>query len=357
MSEAVVIDGVLKEIGDRLFYEPVRPVRVKRTVTGTWNTSSFPSKHRFIPVVRARGTLSRTVRRVPEVMVKISGNGRGMKRIAAHMEYISRNGTVELEDQYGEIIIGREGVNDLLAEFRYGGFPIPEGSSKRETFNIVLSMPPGTDRAAVTNAAREFAREEFSGNFSYAFATHTDEKHPHVHLCVKAMGRDGTRLNPRKADLQSWREIFAEKLRDNGIEANATRRPVRGVTRKAKQQQAIHIKRRGEVPLNERGQKEAVIKVIKGEAALANPVAAKIQATRKHVETLYQGAISILRTSTNPDDQELARQVENFARTVPPAETTRDAVIREYQEHRHAGQAKSAEKEVVGNKKVGRERE
>ncbi|MDI3467782.1 MAG: IncQ plasmid conjugative transfer DNA nicking endonuclease TraR [Nitrospira sp.] len=40
--------------------------------------------------------------------------------------------------------------------------------------------------------------------------------HPHVHLTVKAVNFEGTRLNPRKPDLHRWREGFAEALRDHG---------------------------------------------------------------------------------------------------------------------------------------------
>lgn len=47
------------------------------------------------------------------------------------------------------------------------------------------------------------------------------------------LGRDGERLNPRKADLQAWRDGFARALRDRGVEAEATPRGARGVTRKA----------------------------------------------------------------------------------------------------------------------------
>jgi hypothetical protein len=49
-------------------------------------------------------------------------------------------------------------------------------------------------------------------------------RHPHVHLTVKTAGFDGTRLNPRKPDLQRWREGFADALREQGIEATTTSR-------------------------------------------------------------------------------------------------------------------------------------
>src|SRR5206468_12841234 len=54
---------------------------------------------------------------------------------------------------------------------------------------------------------------------------------PHVHLSVRAESKSGRRLNPRKADLNRWREVFAERLRDWGIDAEATRQPTRGVAR------------------------------------------------------------------------------------------------------------------------------
>jgi len=65
-------------------------------------------------------------------------------------------------------------------------------------------------------------------------ALHAEEKgkhgtHPHVHLVVKAEHEyDGSRLNPRKADLQRWRERFAEYLTELGVAATATRREDRG---------------------------------------------------------------------------------------------------------------------------------
>ncbi len=92
-------------------------------------------------------------------------------------------------------------------------------------------MPTITDPLSVQRAARDFAKREFSG-FQYAMVLHTFEtdpdpnpsSHPHVHLTVQAVGLDGIRLNPRKADLQRWREGFAEALREHGIEATTTSR-------------------------------------------------------------------------------------------------------------------------------------
>ena len=57
---------------------------------------------------------------------------------------------------------------------------------------------------------------------------HEHQANPHVHLSVRAESRHGKRLNPRKADLHRWRETFAEKLRDFGVRADATRQITRG---------------------------------------------------------------------------------------------------------------------------------
>ena len=45
---------------------------------------------------------------------------------------------------------------------------------------------------------------------------------------VRAEGKDGRRLNPRKAVLRRWRESFAERLRERGVEAEASPQIARG---------------------------------------------------------------------------------------------------------------------------------
>lgn len=53
---------------------------------------------------------------------------------------------------------------------------------------------------------------------------HTDQKHPHVHLVVKAENELGRRLHIDKQLLRDWREDFARLMREQGIAANATPR-------------------------------------------------------------------------------------------------------------------------------------
>src|SRR6185369_17609858 len=81
------------------------------------------------------------VRRAPQVMVKVTGGGRGMKAIAAHFRYISKNGRLDIEDERGEIDRGKEAVRELVEDWRLGGSRIDEVSGRRDAFNIMLSMP------------------------------------------------------------------------------------------------------------------------------------------------------------------------------------------------------------------------
>jgi hypothetical protein len=92
-------------------------------------------------------------------MVKVTGGGRGMKAIAAHFRYICKNGRLEIEDERGQAVRGRDAVRELADDWRYGGSH-EDCSDRREAFNIMLSMPGGTDPLTVQWAAREFAKVE-----------------------------------------------------------------------------------------------------------------------------------------------------------------------------------------------------
>ena len=153
-----------------------------------------------------------------------------MGAIAAHLRYIGKNGRLEVEDDRGEILRGKQAVRDLAEDWRYSGSLIPEHAgtvARREAINIMLSMPRGTDPLAVQRAAREFAHLELAGH-KYAMVLHDHQANPHVHISVRAESRTGKRLSPRKADLHRWREIFAEKLRELGVDAEASRQASRG---------------------------------------------------------------------------------------------------------------------------------
>ncbi len=304
-----------------------------------------------------REKLSRTVRKVPEVMVKITQGRKDpatgerrvvckdMRAIRAHIDYISRNGGVELEDQNGNVYAGREDIPDLLEDWRGGldaGARIPlDDGHRREAHSIVLSMPPGTDRAAVKAAARAFAMAEFADH-QYVFAAHDDEAHPHVHLTVKTTGRHGQRLNPRKADLQRWRELFAEKLREQGIEANATPRQVRGVVRKPEHHAVRNIQKRGAASRAYAGQIDDARQEAQGGPQHVNPAQDRISARRKAVTGMY-GKLARSLVKGDAEDKALALDIMKFVKEMPPPMTLHQLLIQE-QQRKPAGADRSPER-------------
>jgi hypothetical protein len=214
------LDGVLVQWGDRLFYPANRIVRAHAPKLA--GAGIQERAHAIRQRIHAT-----VVRRAPQVMVKVTGGGRGMAAISAHFRYISKSGRLPIEDDRGLEREGKEALRDLVEQWRLGGSRIPEISKRREAFNIMLSMPAGTKAQIVRSAAREFAKAELA-NHRYVMVLHTHQANPHVHLSVRAEGRDGQRLNPRKEDLRRWRETFAERLRGWGIEAEASSQVTRG---------------------------------------------------------------------------------------------------------------------------------
>lgn len=232
-------DGMLSEWGARLFY----PIPKGKGGAGGGKLPLLTTVAALAAAMSPNEVRNRVRSTVApgatQVMVKITGGGRGMKAIAAHFRYIGRQGkdeaggkgkTLEIEDERGEKIQGRDGLVQLADEWRVAGAYIDDDSPRREAFNIIFSMPAGTPPEAVRGATAEASRELFEGH-KYVFVLHEDQGAPHVHLSVRADRYDGVRLSPRKADLDRWRAVFARNLQDRGVNAVASRQPVRAANR------------------------------------------------------------------------------------------------------------------------------
>jgi hypothetical protein len=199
--------------------------------------------------------IRRTVQRAPEAVVKVlPRDSSDLKAVGKHLDYIGRNGKMELETDDGERLSGRIG-NGLLDDWhldiddvrRQAALAATKGRKPPKLVHkLMFSMPPGTPPDKVLGAVRNFAREGFWSQHRYAFALHTDDAHPHVHLVLKAVSEQGVRLNIKKATLRHWRSEFARNLRLLGVEANTTERAVRGETRKAKKDGIYRASQRGD---------------------------------------------------------------------------------------------------------------
>jgi hypothetical protein len=306
-------EDALLAIGERLF-GAAEPRGLKaRSVGNGGGIAGSTTGSREERSTAVRQKLQAIARRSPEVMVKVSGTSRGFGHLRAHFSYISRDGQIELEDQDGQVMNGPDGLAEVRADWQ-SAYPIPEERRgdetegrdvrRREAFHLVLSMPAGTPELALKRAVREFAAEEFSGH-QYVMALHTPttdpdpepSPHPHVHLTIKARALSGVRLNPRKADLQRWREGFAERLRDQGLEASATRRQVR-LQREPGRGQKVH-------QMIARG-----VKTQRGDPRVEPKVAvSRNKATRERVLSDLHAAADLLERSTEASDQALGSAV------------------------------------------------
>ena len=282
-----------------------------------------------------KARLARVVSKAPEVMVKITGRTKGGEHLGAHLDYISRKGELNLEQSDGALIHGREGVKELAEDWAAAG----ESDSRRRantnmSISIVLSMPAGTDEARMRDAVRAFARAEFGENFPYVFAFHQDARgeQPHVHLSVRALGMDGARLNPRKADLADWRERFAQELRKRGIDAEATPRRSRGITQKPERTPVRKARERFE----RTGRNEPrVLREARREAQALAQGGLKAQAwdeqmlrRQSEIRATYREAAKVLAASGIAEDRALARQVDAFVKSMPPPVSRRVAMAR-----------------------------
>lgn len=274
--------------------------------------------------------LARTVNRVPEVMVKVSGGGKTTQHVRAHMDYITRNGKLDAVNDQGEKISGKEDIKELHDSW---DLDAANGQGKyRQAFNIVLSMPAGTNPKGLFKAAQNFAREWFYGQHQYMMVLHTPDidphknapPHPHVHLVVKAEGFDGKRLHIRKATLEEWRGDFAEKLREQGIEANATPRDIRGKTRKGKTAGMHYAEKRGDSTVTKNKFEEARQELVRGDREPKPWEVAIINRRKAVVRSLLNAANDLRRDG----DETLATAVERYAKELPRPETERHQMKR-----------------------------
>jgi hypothetical protein len=125
--------------------------------------------------------IRRTVRRAPEVMVKVTGGGANTGAVAAHFAYISRKGKLAIEADEGNRVAGLDAqkalLNDWHLELLRGQYRGPRDGRAtarkvKLVHNIVLSMPSPTPPEKVLTAARKFAREKFALQYRHAMVLH-----------------------------------------------------------------------------------------------------------------------------------------------------------------------------------------
>lgn len=273
--------------------------------------------------------VARTVRRVPEVMVKVSGGARTVRGVAAHLDYIGRKGRGTVQTDDGDRLQGRGFEKALLDDWdldldddrRHTQRAIGAGREPPKlVHNIVFSMPKGTPPGTVLRAVQVFAREKFALKHRYAMALHVDQGHPHVHMVVKAVSEQGVRLYIRPHTLREWRRDFAAYLRELGVEANATERAVRGETRTSKRDGVYRAMLRDD-STHMRARIAAVVRELAAGDLILNSDRQTLTTTRRAVLEGWRGLADVLERERH---HTLAANVRRFINEMPQPRTERE---------------------------------
>jgi hypothetical protein len=281
-----------------------------------------------------RDHIERTVRRVPEVMIKISGGARTLAGVERHMNYIGREGKLGLETDTGDRLDGKGFERQLIEDW-----DLDIEARRRQTehsirgvrkppklvYNIIFSMPPGTPADKVLLAVKKLATNEWAFKHRYAMVLHTDDDHPHVHVVLKAVSEQGERLNIKKATLRDWRKQFASNLRELDVAANATDRAVRGETRTRKSDGIFRANQR-DASTHLRKRLQQISSAAAKGSANPEPGRARLLETRKIIVGAWRSVADQLKANGHP---KLSANVTRFVDQMPLVETENERLAAE----------------------------
>ncbi len=221
-------------------------------------------------------------------------------------------------------------LDDWHLELTAGQYrrPVDGGPAPRATklvHHIVLSMPAPTPADKVLAAARQFALEKFAQH-RYAMVLHTDQKHPHVHLVVKAENELGRRLHIDKQRLRDWREDFARLMREQGIAANATRRAIRGENSKKHRERIFKAQRYGKSTAL-RDRVIGIATELSLTRTVVDPARERLLETRRSLVSTWMKAAEVLDAQ---GEIILAGDVRYFASHLPPVLTDRQRLATQF---------------------------
>lgn len=280
---------------------------------------------------RAIATMERTARRVPEVMVRITGRQHGGGHVLANFSYISRLGhgsdkELGLHTSDEEVIHDGREMQKLAQEWQEWEMGDDARRNGATSLSMILSMPSGTDPEKVEAAALDFARTEFA-NRSWVASLHVDRDHPHVHLTIARRDHDGRRFHPDRDDLFRYRQRFAEKLRDRGVEANATPAKARGVDATHEHIAARKVRENDDSPRLDASRKGRADRY-RAEGS-RDPVKVTLGEQRAVVRAAYERSITELSASPSMVDQMVAKSLKRFVDELPEPEPNSTRAVRD----------------------------
>lgn len=185
--------------------------------------------------------LHRNTQKLPQAILKVSSYSKTQSRALAHADYITRHSKetddlpVEMSD--GSILREHSEVKEVIESW-YAEEDVRQNS--RRAVNIILSSPADSNIDKVKSSVRDFVGEYFKDHESM-FVIHTDTNNPHAHLTVKTRNSDGMQLRLGRAQLKEMKDLYADKLRENGVQVQSSYRSDRGQTKRGVTQAVHHM--------------------------------------------------------------------------------------------------------------------
>lgn len=299
--------------------------------------------------------LQRIVKRSPQVVVKVTGRQKGAAHVAANFKYIAgkkgRAGREDgLETDEGDRLWETREFNELATRWVDWDKASEFRRAPTTSISMVLSMPEGTNPDKLKDAVRAFADKELEGH-RWVLGMHTDTPRPHAHLTVAVADDGGDRFNPRKADLQRFREEFARELRERGIEADATPRKARGIVKKP-EKTPIRRMRDREAQQREKGLppvRSRYAEKLHGEIrrrivdqTIEMPIDAQLAVVQRETKWTYMKAVAELLRHDQPESRKLAGDVAQFVKDMPAAESRATTLVKELVAGREIGRGPEA---------------
>lgn len=193
-----------------------------------------------------------------KAMIKITGHNNNTAKLKAHVDYITRNGTIDMEDNEGEIHNGN--VDKSYSQWvvdHHDRLNNSELKKPRIASSFVISAPPDSDPDKLHDSVREFATKAFSGH-RYLMVLHTEQtetntgkitKHPHVHLVVERRSPNNERaLETNVKDLMNWRKEFSEIAKSRGLDLSYHRDEISKQPESATNRYIYAMLKKGEIP-------------------------------------------------------------------------------------------------------------
>lgn len=314
-------DGVLSDLAEAMSYRPRRgsdpgakAATKKLLLAQRIGSGGSPAERAQL----ALKVMSRIARKAPEVVVKVTGSKAVGGATAAHLRYIGRVGhpeerAVHMENEKGEVLDSQNGLAlDRVAE-QWESWELEDGArrSGKVSNAMVFSLAPGADPAKVLAATRETMAELFPEH-RYVMALHNDTAHPHVHVAYALRNTSGQRTFLSHGDKQQLRETFAEKLRDLGVDANATLRKTRGLDEQPDRKGLHHRRKEGR---DVRIDKDAVSDARRQRRQARH---------RDLIQTVFSRSIDVLSRSGDPEQAAMAKSLSAFIAPATPTPATPD---------------------------------